>query len=86
VAKQNKQQGGAMFRRRGAYINGDSGEEYLGTEYEEDDSSQCDYLSDILVVQRQIEESMNELINQGDKQVEFLSRLVTLFEGLARNV
>lgn len=42
------------------------------------------YLSDIFDCLRQIEAGQNELINQGDKQVEFLSRLVTLFEGLAK--
>lgn len=44
----------------------------------------ADYLSDILDTLRPIEASLIELVNQGDKQVEFLSRLVTLFEGLAR--
>lgn len=42
------------------------------------------YLSDILDSQKRVEELVNEMVNQGDKQVEFLSRLLTLFESLAR--
>jgi hypothetical protein len=77
-----------MFRRRGAYINPNAEQEYVGpVEYEEDEELVADatvYLSDILDSQKRTEELMNEIVNQGDKQVEFLSRLVTLFEGLAR--
>lgn len=43
-----------------------------------------DYLSDLLATMERVETHLNELVNQGDKQVEFLSRLVTLFEGAAR--
>lgn len=60
--------------------------EYAGVDYEDEADNSADYLSDILDGQKHIEEMLNELVNQGDKQVEFLSRLVTLFEGLAKGI
>ena len=38
------------------------------------------YLSDIYDRIEVIESHLSEIVNQGDAQVEFLSRLVTLFE------
>lgn len=44
----------------------------------------ANYLSELLQVNESIEKHLLELVNQGDRQVEFLSRLVTLFESAAR--
>jgi hypothetical protein len=70
--------------RSGAYLNPDSEQEYAGPDYPDDDEEVTNYLSDILTQERHIGEMLNEMVNQGDKQVEFLSRLVTLFEGLSK--
>ena len=59
---------------------------HITGEYEdvEDFVDVTNYLSDILDAQKAIELSLVELVNQGDRQVEFLSRLVTLFESAAK--
>lgn len=48
------------------------------------DPEVTDYLSDMNDHLERIESLLTETVNQGDKQVEFLSRLVTLFESAAR--
>lgn len=53
-------------------------------DYPEDDEDVANYLSELLQVNESIEKHLLELVNQGDRQVEFLSRLVTLFESAAR--
>lgn len=71
--------------RSGAYVNPDAEQEFAGPDYpDEDNEDVTNYLSDILATMERIDTSINELVNQGDKQVEFLSRLVTLFESAAR--
>lgn len=69
-------------RRSSAYINPEAEQDYAGIDYPDEEVN--DWLSDIFRVVEAIEKNHQELVNQGDKQIEFLSRLVTLFEGAAR--
>ena len=83
--RRHKMPFGKKFRS-GAYVNPEAEQEWAGGEFDYDGEPEevTNYLSDIFDSVRAIETNLQELVNQGDRQVEFLSRLVTLFESAAR--
>jgi hypothetical protein len=52
----------------------------------ETDETVVDHLYDILTTMERTEKLITELVNQGDKQVEFLSRITTVFERMEKAI